>query len=191
MLYIRETKSEIKPPFLSDGAYAEARQCLPFVATDAVIADIGSKTIYLAWRQATPARGWWVIGGGVKNGQAPAAAMAKSFARETSLVLPADRFEALPGAVNFTQWTVEEQISNLHIPFKVELTEAERATAQANLEQKEYEGEKGLRAFDLDDLLAAIENGTGYPQPVLYYDAIFGTDAHQEALARWQELRAS
>ena len=39
MYYIRETNETIQPPFMSDSAYQEARQSLPFIATDAVIFD--------------------------------------------------------------------------------------------------------------------------------------------------------
>lgn len=186
MYYIRESDDTVTPPFLSDGAYAEARQAIPFVATDAVIFDPDKRVIYLAWRQITPAQGWWVIGGGVKNGQRPADAMAKSFMRETTLGLPPERFRLLDSAINFTQWTRQERISNVHIPYAVQLSASELATVRAGLDAKEYQNPQGLRAFVLDDLLQAIDEGTGYPQPVLYYDVLFGTNAFADALARWQ-----
>lgn len=191
MQYIRETGLSFKPPFLGESEYKAARASLPFVCTDAVIADAGNQTICLAWRQATPAQGWWVIGGGVKNGQPPVEAMTKNFLRETSLDLPQDRFKLLTSAINFTQWTIDEQISNVHFPFKVELTDEESTQVNAKLDQQEYEQAKGLRSFTLDQLRQLIEDGVGYPHPILYYDAIFGTQAYPEALKRWHDLRGS
>lgn len=185
--FIQEPGAEVKPPFLSDQAYAEARQCLPFVAVDAVIYDMGQKAIYLAWRRATPAQGWWVLGGGVKNGQSPVQAMAKRFNRETSLELPEERFNFLERGFNMTQWTRQEQISNLHIPFSVELTDDERGIVSGNLDPNEYDQSKGLEAFSLEALLLAVHEGSGYPQTVLYYDCIFGTESFPQALAVWNQ----
>lgn len=191
MHFIGESDQEITPQFMSDEAYAEARACLPFVCTDAIITEVNRKIVYLAWRQVTPARGWWLIGGGVKNGQSPAGAMAKNFYRETSLDLPEERFELLTNGINLTQWTTEEQISSLHLPFKIELGREEKATAQANLDKKEYTVEQGLRPFTLDELLKIIQEGTGCPQPVLYYDCIFDTNAYPAALKIWHKHRSA
>ena len=76
-----------------------------------------------------------MVGGGIKNGQRPAEAMAHNFKRETTLDLLPERFTLMNDAINLTQWAVQEKISNLHLPFALQLDPDELRAVAAGLEK--------------------------------------------------------
>jgi len=156
---------------MSDSAYQEAKQCIPFISTDAIIVDRAMKVFFLPTRKSKPAQEIWPIGGGVKVGDTNQDAMLRNFTRETKLEIEKNRLIPLPlKAINYVMWKTE-QIQNLHFPFMIELSPEERNIVADNLDLNEYDTTKKLQKIYRKDL----ENSNTINHKVLlfYYDFIF------------------
>jgi ADP-ribose pyrophosphatase YjhB (NUDIX family) len=102
--------------------------------------------------------GWWVIGGRWFAGETKEESVRRAFKRETKLDLPEGRFQY--ARLNEYRWPDRQQVPqdkgshSLAFTFLVELTPRERADAWAGLDKAEYISQRGLRPFNLHDLLA-------------------------------------
>lgn len=158
---------------LSDDEYGNGLQCFVPACTDIVPIDVGQRTIYLAQRASKPMTGWWWIGGRMDPCEIKEEAVVRRFQQETKLELPQSRFRLV--AVFDYRWKDRAQNPQeigchmLSYTFTVELTPKELAFVSANLEEKEYDKEAGLFAFNRKRLV----EGKVFPSIIDLYDHVF------------------
>ncbi|MEK7609521.1 MAG: NUDIX hydrolase [Patescibacteria group bacterium] len=176
MLVKTFTETGFKPfpsPHISDDAYAQCLQSAAIGAADVIPIDRKNRTIYLAWRRRKPAQGWWFFGGRVKASETNASAAIRCFARETKVSLGLDRITHI--AVLDYLWKDRAQepcdmgCHTIGHTFVVELSSDELVVLRHELEPGEYDYEKGIRAFNREELV--FENVL--PPVIELYDEIF------------------
>lgn len=164
IIYVEKGFIGMDKVFLSDEEYAQATEAFIVTCADTLIVNRKEKKVYLSKRRARPAQDfWWMIGGRRKPGIPAREAMQKIFERETSLLIPLERF-IFVDIIEYCFKTREQapQENGVHMQgytFVVELTQEELTTATKNLDPKEYYAELGLRAFSL----AELKDGTHHP----------------------------
>lgn len=158
---------------LSDDEYGRGLQCFVPTCTDIVPIDKNRRVIYLARRVSKPMTGWWWIGGRMEPNETKEEAAVRNFKRETGLEISQNRFRQV--AVLDYRWKYRAQSPQeigchmVAFTFSVELTAAELASLSGNLENKEYEKETGLFAFNREQLV-----GEGvFPAILDLYDHLF------------------
>lgn len=158
---------------LSDVEYEQAMRALVIVCTDVCIIDSSEKKIYLAFRRARPASGWWYIGGRAFAGETEIESILGCFHRETGMEIAAERFQFI--SMNRYQWKdrAQEPINvgcdSLCYTYALELSGEERLKVAKSLDKEEYTHEIGLRGFTRAELIS--ENVL--PQIIDFYDKVF------------------
>ncbi len=156
---------------LHDKEYGRALQRFIAVCADILPIDREKRLFYLALRTAKPLPGWWMIGGGIAAGTSKEEGAIANFERETTLLLPANRFELV--AVNDYRSKDRAQspqdigCHTLGYTFAVELTPKELDSV--NLDPSEYAANEGLKPHNRNQLIAA----SVHPAIVDLYDDLF------------------
>lgn len=173
-LYSEDPSFVMPRKFLPEDRYAEAMEALIVVCADAIFINRERKSVFLAWRRAKPLPGWWFIGGRINAGEREIDGIVRLVSRETTLVFLPERFSFL--RMNRYICSEREQepqqagSDTLSYMFAIELTHVEYSSVAVNLEQNEYDRERGLREFKRSDL---IEEGV-HPAILDIYDQLFG-----------------
>lgn len=142
--------------YLTDEVYSQALDAFIIVCTDAAIVDKQNKLIYLAYRKALPAQGWWVLGGRTYAGESFEESVVRCVKRETGIELDKSRFNfevinryQFP---NRAQAPQEKGCDTMSFTFSVELTREEILSMSQALDEKEYDKSYGLKAFNYEEL---------------------------------------
>ena len=171
-VYTEDPEFTMSPEHLPDDVYAQAISSLVVVCADVLFADRARKTVFLAHRKVKPMVGLWLIGGRIRAGEQADAGMARLVQKETSLVLPAGRFEFLAMHRYFfkdrKQQPQEKGTDALVYTFLAEVTPDELRIAAAHLDSGEYET-AGFEECNRDALVAAKV----YPAILDLYDSVF------------------
>ncbi len=139
----------------TDDHYNAAVNAVPFIGADAIIVGEEDCAFYLPYRDAQPARGYWPIGGGVKNGQGVKDAMVARFEAETGVALPPEDFIQRADMINMAIWQTRAR-QNLHVPHFVYMNEEGRTQVEQGLSRTdEYDPSKPLRKFSSNQELAS------------------------------------
>ena len=159
--------------YLPDGEYARLLLCVVPACTDIVPINVGREMVYLARRISKPGTGWWWIGKRMAPHETKEEAAARSFEQETRLAIHQNRLKLVAIYDTRTRDRAQKpQDIGCHMvgyTFALEITAAEAAFVSQNLDEKEYDRETGLVAFDREQLLR--EHVT---QPILdLFDHIF------------------
>lgn len=158
---------------MTDEEYSKVLDVMVVVCADAVIVNRERKTIYLAKRKAKPMQGWWIIGGRVRSGEEPLAAIHRKFLHETGVDVSEERFKFISFIRH--QWKDRQQqpqthgVDDLSYTFVVELSQDELTVAHASLDEKEYEKDQGLTEFTKEKL----EQENVHPSLLHLYNLIF------------------
>lgn len=163
----------MNPVRVPDDIYTHVLDSFIIVCADIVIIDRPTRAIFLAKRRAKPAAGWWFIGGRMQPAETPADAARRNFRRETSLDLPAERFELVTlNRYWFSERKQEPQAKScdtLGFTFSADLTPVERAFVAAHLDPDEYDPTAGLEDFNRARLVAE----RAHASIVDFYDLVF------------------
>lgn len=159
---------------LSDEAYAQALQVFVPLCADIVPINRAKRIFYLAPRRLKPMNGWWLIGGRMTPGETKIEAAARKFKAETGLAISQDRFKL----VAFLEYRCKDRqqepqeigCHSICATFTVELTPDELASIPGNLDEREYDKDVGLSAFDRERLVKEKV----FPSFIDLYDQVFG-----------------
>ncbi len=145
--------------FLPDEVYSQALDAFIIVCTDAAIIDKQNKLIYLAYRKALPAQGWWVLGGRTYAGEPFEESVVRNVKRETGLELDPSRFNyVVTNRYNFpnrAQAPQDKGCDTMSFTFSIELGHEEISNMSQALDEKEYDISYGLKAFNYEQLVEA------------------------------------
>ena len=149
---------EFNSTHLSDRTYEEVVRSLPIICSDVIATHAATRTLWLAWRQFRPARGWWCFGGRMLIGEDALAAAARHFHAASGLVPNTERFSYL-GANNllFQDRQQEPQDVPSHsvtFTFSIDLTDRELADFGRSIGSDEYRL-GSLRSFTWPELQSA------------------------------------
>lgn len=160
-VYIEDASFRMKTERLPDDLYAQAISSLIVVCADVLFVNRARKTVFLAHRIAKPMIGLWLIGGRMQAGAQADAEMSKLVQRETSLDIPAERFEFLAMHRYYfkdrKQTPQDKGTDTLAYTFLAELTTEELKVAGAHLDPEEYET-SGFEECNREALISADVN---------------------------------
>jgi len=157
-----EGKQVPERPFLKDECYDNSIRVNPNPCTDCLIVNREKKTALFPIRKAKTGSGFWFIGGVWKAQLQAKENIQAVFERETSLKIDQARFKLIDfknedGLPIQTLWPTGRH--DMHFFFAVELSNEETKQVVANLDPQEYEVEKGLQEFTLEELNEMVDKG--------------------------------
>ena len=162
--YVEEGFKGMEKVFLTDEEYARAIEAFIVPCVDIIIIDPDRTKVYLTYRIAKPIQNkWWFIGGRRAAGIMPREAAQQVFKRETSLEVAPERFLFITIAEYLLKDRAQiPQTKAVHTQgytYALALTPEERAIVAANVDSKEYDASKGLKAFTQGEL----KDGSHHP----------------------------
>ncbi len=178
--YTEEGYQPIPKIRLDDEAYGKLLQCCAPMCTDIVVVDRKNQLFWLAKRQTKPLDNWWWMGGRTNAQETKEASALRIFLRETGLKLEEKQLELVAILdYRFKDRAQEPKDIGSHTVahvFAVELTEDECRRASSHLEQKEYDFEKGLVAFNRKEII----DSNLFPAILDLYDHMFPPELEVE-----------